>query len=116
MGKTPKADKKDKTVEAAGASEGEERDYDVLVKGVNAIASPLASKKLTKKLYKVSTPPAPPHVNAPRRSAPHSHTAATHSFAAATALPPDTFRRAPPHTRRRTRRRRSSGSTWRRAV
>jgi hypothetical protein len=52
MGKTPKADKKEKKVEEAG--EAEERDYDVLVKGVNAIASPLASKKLTKKLYKVS--------------------------------------------------------------
>lgn len=50
MGKSSKKDKK----EDAGEAAGEERDYDELVKGVNTISKPLASKKLTKKLYKVS--------------------------------------------------------------
>eukprot|EP00729_Bicosta_minor_P017759 gene17759-8278_t len=48
MGKSSKKDKK----EDAGEAAGEERDYDELVKGVNTISKPLASKKLTKKLYK----------------------------------------------------------------
>lgn len=50
MGKSSKKDKAPK--EEAGAAE--ERDYDELVKGCNLISKPLASKKLTKKLYKVN--------------------------------------------------------------
>ncbi len=48
-----KTKKEEEASEAAGAPEEEGPDYDELVKRVNAISNPLASKKLTKKIYKV---------------------------------------------------------------
>jgi len=52
MAKTPKKDKKEKKEKKEENDDEGERSYDELVKGVNAISKPLASKKLTKKLYK----------------------------------------------------------------
>lgn len=48
--------KKEKTADgeeaAAAAADGNERSYSELIANVNPIAQPLASKKLSKKLYK----------------------------------------------------------------
>jgi hypothetical protein len=65
--KKEKKEKKAKRAEggeAEGAAEAEaetsERDYDELVKRVSIIATPLASKKLTRRVYKARRPPSRP--------------------------------------------------------
>lgn len=48
-----KAEEADPSTPSAASSQEEQRPYEELVTLVNAIANPLASKKLTKKLYKL---------------------------------------------------------------